>query len=777
MKENEKRRDIDQIYNILLQKEFYNELFSDLEGNKTSNGGRELIKRCPFCGKENHFYISAEKPVYHCFHCNEKGDWINYLQRIKGMDFKEAYYYLAKQAGVTLQDFDEKKYSEANRKSELLETAQEFFIKTLFNEEGKEVLNYLKEVRGYKEEEIKDMELGAYVDRKKLKKYLLEQGYKEEEINKSGLFTAGLGDTHTLAILWRSISGRALGISGRALNNSVSPKYINSVGLEKVKGFIGFERIRKGKTKDVILVEGVLDALRLNADKKTDKPAIALGGTEISKYQIQALEDAGVRYLILALDNDTAGKDGTEKLIKLLMNSNIYPSVIEFPEGIKDFDEFLTKKTHDVEFKEKLKTEAWATWLPKRIFSKYSVANPVGFRKALDECIEILSQVKKPTDRNYFIEALSKVSDLTKKDIEEELKEYNNKEKLEEETKAKLKILRNDINQAINIGDLDTIELTLEKAQKTLQERKGLVIPEPHFLNDYLEVMKETPEGLLTGFKDLDEKIRIPQGAITIIAGRPRHGKSTIMLNMMMRMIELYPNKAFYFFSYELPWDKIITMLIMSIAKKKISEFGEPNFDAYEGYIKNFEENKGTFEEIDKALNYYDKLARSGRLFIFDKAWNDRDLKKFIIQYGTKEDTGAIFVDYLQKIPLENSGSQRYIEIKQASEALREAAVTNNIPIIAGAQLRREQNSKGKANKPRLENLRESGDIEQDASLVLGIYNKKAEELDSQEGAGQNGDNSIEIIILKNRFGVMTGSIDLKFDGSIFSVDDKENIF
>lgn len=772
MKGIEKRRDIDQIYNILLQKEFYNELFSDLEGNKTSNGGRELIKRCPFCGKENHFYISTEKPVYRCFRCNESGDWINYLQRIKGMDFKEALYYLAKQAGVTLQGFDEKKYSEANRKSELLETAKEFFIKTLFNEEGKEVLNYLKEVRGYDKKEIKDMELGAYVDRKKLKKYLLEQGYKEEEINKSGLFTAGLGDTHTLAILWRSISGRALGISGRTINSDIKPKYVNSAGLEKVKGFIGFERIRKGKTENAILVEGVLDALRLNADKKTDKPAIALGGTEISKYQIQALEDAGIRYLILALDNDEAGKSNTEKLIKRLMNSNIYVSVIEFPEGIKDFDEFLTK---NISVKE-LKTEAWATWLPKRIFSKYSVTNPIGFRKALDECIEILSQIKKPIDWNYFIEALSKASDLTKKDIEDELEQFTGRQ-AEEQTKAKLKPLIDNINQAINTGDLDAIESTLEKTQDILQERKGLVIPEPHFLNDYLKVMKETPEGLLTGFKDLDKKIRIPQGAITIIAGRPRHGKSTLMLNMMVRMIEQYPNKAFYFFSYELPWDKIITMFIMSVAKEKINGFGELNFDAYEGYIKNFEKNKGNFPKIDKALKYYDELTRSGRLYIFDKAWNDKELKKFIIQYANKEDTGAIFVDYLQKIPLENAGTQRYIEIKQASEALREAAVTNNIPIIAGAQLKREQNSKGKANKPRLENLRESGDIEQDASLVLGIYNKKAEDIDSQKETEAVEDNSIEVIILKNRFGVMTGTFNLKFDGSIFSVDDQENIF
>jgi len=193
--------------------------------------------------------------------------------------------------------------------------------------------------------------------------------------------------------------------------------------------------------------------------------------------------------------------------------------------------------------------------------------------------------------------------------------------------------------------------------------------------------------------------------------------------------------------------------------------------------LKNFEKNKGTFPKIDKALKYYDELTRSGRLYIFDKAWNDKELKKFIIQYANKEDTGAIFVDYLQKIPLENAGTQRYIEIKQASEALREAAVTNNIPIIAGAQLKREQNSKGKANKPRLENLRESGDIEQDASLVLGIYNKKAEDIDSQKETEAVEDNNIEVIILKNRFGVMTGTFNLKFDGSIFSVDDQENIF
>src|ERR1035438_566169 len=93
--------DIQAIYSILLAKGYQDELFSDLSGiRKRESGGRETLVTCPFCQKENHFSYNRDRPVWKCWHCCEAGDWIGYLKRAKGLDFKDAALWLARAAGL-----------------------------------------------------------------------------------------------------------------------------------------------------------------------------------------------------------------------------------------------------------------------------------------------------------------------------------------------------------------------------------------------------------------------------------------------------------------------------------------------------------------------------------------------------------------------------------------------------------------------------------------------------------------------------------------------------
>jgi len=779
--------EIEQIYNILLAKNYQEELFS-MPTKRIEKGGRELVKDCPFCGKQAHFYVSTEKPIYHCFACNASGDWIKYLQETRGYDFREALSTLAERAGVKEEGFDEERYKERQRKASLIEEANSLFIASLSDERGKEVSKYLKDNRGYSKAEIEAMELGAYTDREGLKQFLKDKGFSEEELQSSGLFTAGLGITHTLTVLWRDASGKALGISGRTLLSDEErekkglQKYVNAAGLEKNKGFIGLERIRSKQSKDALLVEGVLDAL-LIASRGFPVPAIALGGLTISSYQQKALEDAGVTDLVVALDNDEPGQRATEKLIESLYNSRVRLYVMKLPPDIKDIDELLRKGRSF----EETKTVSWSKWLPGRLFSKYDLDSDIGYRKALDESLRYLAKIESPLERKEFTEALIDLSDLNSDAIEEEAARLREGYR-EEQAEKELQRLRSKLDGILQAHDITGAEMELQSTLETLQKKRGLEIPEPYLLSDYLRDLKETPPSLETGFKELDKLVRIPQGAITIIAGRPRHGKTTLMINMMLRMIEKYPDRRFYFYSYELPKNKLATMMLMSMAKAVIEGKGKPNFDCYEEYIKSPDEK---IKPVEAAIKKYEELTSSGRLYVIDRPLNENDLKRLIMATSERKDTGAVFIDYLQKIPLEGSASQRYVEIKQASEALRQAAVACNIPIIAGAQLGRSSApilSTGKSKKPddkhkeielkrpRLENLRESGDIEQDASLVIAIFNEEAEKQDSSGARGiyTGRSDSIELIVLKNRLGKSNSNCFVNFDGSTFSITDAD---
>lgn len=767
--------DVESVYNVLLAKGFQEELFAT-PTRRIEKNGSEIVKDCPFCGKEGHLYVSAVKPFYNCFHCQESGDWITYLQKTRGLSFIESLAFLAERAGVKIDGYDEAKHHQKSRKASLIESAQRHFIASLRRDNGREVLLYLQNVRGYSESDITSMELGAYTDREELTAVLKTEGYTEREIQESGLFTAGLGITHQLTLLWRDVAGRGIGISGRSILSGEElkakglQKYVNAAGTEKSKAFIGLEGIHKSKAKEALLVEGQLDALLVNA-RYTGMNAIALGGLTVSQYQLKALEDAGIQNLVIALDNDDAGQKATEELIKNLLNVKVRLFIAQLPEDIKDMDELLRKHRASEAL-----TIDWSRWMPRRIFDKYRIDSDIGYREAFDEAVGCLAKIGDPLDRKLYLEELATISGLDADLIKQAVSRQ--KTGGQDETEKLLLAFRKRLDAILRGKDYLTAEVDLQNTLEAIQKRRGAEIPEPYLLTDYLRDLRETPPSLETGFKGLDDLIRIPQGAITIIAGRPRHGKTTLMINLLLKMTSLYPDRRFYFYSYELPKNKLATMMIMALAKIDFDTKGTPNFDRYEEYLK----NPTGIQGIDQAVSHYDELTSSGRLYIIDRPLNEADLKQIIIKTSDRKSTGAVFVDYLQKIPLADprGAGQRYVEVKQASEALRQAAVSCNIPIIAGAQLGRsaipQHSSKPKdeLRKPRLENLRESGDIEQDASLVLAVYNEDAERQDSGDRETAKSGH-IELYVLKNRLGKTSGCCSMRFKGSTFSIDDDPN--
>jgi replicative DNA helicase len=112
------------------------------------------------------------------------------------------------------------------------------------------------------------------------------------------------------------------------------------------------------------------------------------------------------------------------------------------------------------------------------------------------------------------------------------------------------------------------------------------------------------------------------------------------------------------------------------------------------------------------------------------------------------------------------------LEIKKVSEFLLNSAKTCDIPIIVGAQLSRESSQTGEL---MLHSLRESGDLEQDANVVLGLHK---ESMGNEEDAHKNkGPVNLQVHILKNRGGLAGIKVTLGFDGRVLQVSDKRGFF
>jgi DNA primase len=282
-----------------------------------------------------HLSYNRDQPVWRCWHCGESGDWIAYLKKTKGLDFKEAVLQLAQAAGFDVSRYDQSRYHDYTCKADILETAQSLFIETLQQDAGSAVKEYLLR-RGYSETDIDVMEVGAYTSRFALQKHLKGLGFAEKKIRNSGLLTAGFGETHTLIIPWEDAAGRTVGLVGRTVlpAEQVSakgiPKYKYSAGLVKSEGLIGFTGIRGAET--IVLAEGVLDARYLNS--KGFKAA-SIGGSDLSLAQIKLLERSGAKEVLLAFDMDEAGREGTARAVDLLSRSRCRPYVVSLPRDSK----------------------------------------------------------------------------------------------------------------------------------------------------------------------------------------------------------------------------------------------------------------------------------------------------------------------------------------------------------------------------------------------------------------------------------------------------------
>jgi replicative DNA helicase len=330
-----------------------------------------------------------------------------------------------------------------------------------------------------------------------------------------------------------------------------------------------------------------------------------------------------------------------------------------------------------------------------------------------------------------------------------------------------LEIRLREVQQKVSQGDLAGAESDLAKALKESKSSRGVKLPEPYLLDDLISDLKRTPPALSSGYTWLDKIAKIPAGALTIIAGRPGQGKTTFQLNLLVNMLRLYPDKHFYFFSYEEARKAISTKIIMILAGVEIQR--ETNYGAYIHYLK---EKRGSDSRIDKAVQEYEGFTSSGRLLISDDMYRVEDLSSAIELLSKERQTGAVFIDYIQKIPIP-AQSQRYLDIKLVSEIMLKQAVSLDIPIILGAQIKRGST----AGEPSLADLREGGDIEQDANLVLSLYTDAIDKL-QEDTSGQKKQLppvvEMKVSVLKNRGG--TPGVFRKMDWTmpIYTIQKKE---
>lgn len=738
--------------------------------------GNAYTLTCPNCGKRRAFIYKGGH-VITCNRRNECGyntslwDYVaNKEQLSEGRDIIRT---LADLASYELPSLEPEAMAAIKRvevHQSKLETAQGILTAELFKPEGKPELEYLY-TRGYTDEEIKAMGLGV-VPAKSALTAMLKDRINDQDDTVPELSVSGFGDTHTLSIPYRNRRGQLIGWSVRTIT-AAEPKYKYSTGMKTGEELFNLDKWRN--LKNLTIVEAPLDALVANA--KGIPGVVACGRNKPTDKQLDSLKEQGVISVTLALDADEAGQSGTEDTIYRLAERKIASYVATYPNDIKDLDEMLARGgTINDAVMLIQNAKAGYNYLIERIHRTHSL--PSGLmtdkqqRAVINDLIELDAKLNDNLASKAIVGYLSDRLELPPEAIKQALKD-NRDTKLKAERERGYQQLQAKAGQLIKEGKYSDLEELYTEQLPSLRAKNVNTIIEPYTSEHFITDLQQRHEGYTTGFHELDEYAMIPAEALTIVAGRPSHGKTTVMLNMLFNLTTIYPTQSFYFFSYEETRSQLALKLITLMAgvqidqyknTQKVEEFFKTG-SLDDSYIKGMSGREAR-EALIKARKEYDHLVQSGRLWIVDEPMLITDLCGTIEQLASeRSNVGAVFVDYIQKIKSKFNAPTRQVEIQRISGELLDTAKRAGVALVLGAQLNRSAERSGGSKSLSLDQLRESGDIEQDAHLVLGLYNHARGAYDENpDSANTNPETTIDIKVLKNRSGVTNKVTSLTFD-------------
>jgi DNA primase catalytic core len=788
---------------------------------------------CPECNKpEAYIYFNEGSRVIQCNrqkNCNFSQSLWEYIANKKGRSSKEMTKYINELLGYEFKDFvseqagsltnannihKEQKVPEILEKvttdkpirtQEEIAEEQQFFkachqifkecLEEQDNEQVSFSLRYLKEGRGYDDKQITSFELGFFPDEDKFILLLVNAGYSKdrgEELIKQyflgilniNKYQKGYEETkNRITFTWFDTRENIVGFSTRKPSDdqNIDPKYLNNKGLGKADHL--FNLTKEAEGKNIVIVEGQLDALAgtyfaLPQEEMRNYHFVAISGNNISERQVACLKALNCGRVILLLDNDEAGRKGAIQTAEKLIAAGISPDIATMPKDCecKDIDELIRKYKDDIDG-EYPDLKEILDYAPKyeiavdadKPVEKQEMSDKNTKEKLHPKILELLEEIKKSQEINREDKEILDIHKFRIKcyEIEKLILEDNiNEDRTSKE--SNLKALSNILNNINKYNDLLTTDYDNDQ---------------PFTWGKYVQTIKNNPVGLKTGFSSLDKYVTIQSSSLAFIAGRPSHGKTTMMLNILRNMVIANPDKVFLFYSYEEEEKTILSKIILihtefNEGTKQEVEKKYPNksyLEIVELEIGKYDGTDRMVEAIYRSKKEVEEWIYEKRLQILDRKPSVESLTSAIIercmacsnslkadsyeqkpQAEIKKEVAAVFIDYVQKLTTEEERVNRQQEIQRICNILLSTTQDKRVKaaFILGTQANREAKSSDTFN---LHNMKDAGDIEQDANLVLGVWNPLAAQMQMLQSAIDQAEMTVQIL---NTF-CKEGEIDL----------------
>ena len=320
------------------------------------------------------------------------------------------------------------------------------------------------------------------------------------------------------------------------------------------------------------------------------------------------------------------------------------------------------------------------------------------------------------------------------------------------EEKSILRSLIKTANELIEIGydQNEEVEILMDNAEKKIfdlmqrKSQKGYSSIRDILVDSFTELeqlynQKQHITGVASGFIDLDNKTAgFHNSDLVLIAARPAMGKTAFALNIAT-YAAVSANTPVVVFSLEMSKEQCANRILCSQAMVDSEKVAKGDI---------------TDEDWSKLAIASGELSESAGIFIDDSAGiNIAEIRAKCRKLKLEKNIGMVVIDYLQLIQGSGNTKSREQEIAEISRSLKILAKEINVPVLALSQLSRAPEARPD-HRPMLQDLRESGSIEQDADIVMFLYR------DDYYNPETEAKNIAEVIIAKHRAGP-TGTVEL----------------
>ncbi len=393
------------------------------------------------------FMVSPAKQIWKDFSSGKGGTVITFLMEHEKYSYPEAIKYIANKYNIEVEETErtQEQISQDNEKESLFlvsDFAKNYFIKNLFEEEGKTVaLSYLKE-RNFNDEIIQKFEIGYSVNVKdNFSKAAIRAGYKLNFLEKTGLTIVKENENidrfrGRVVFPIRSMSGRILGFGGRILGSSKNiAKYINSpesLIYQKSKVLYGIFESKQSivKNDNCFLVEGYTDVIKMHQCGISN--VVSSSGTALTENQIRLINRL-TKNITVVFDGDAAGSRAALRGIDLILEQGMNVKICNLPEG-DDPDSFVSNKNlEEVQSYLNKNTKDFIVYKASLLLDN-SENDPVKKAAVIRDMVESISKISDYIKRELYIKECSSIMNISEQVLYSTLaqivkKDFNNLKK------------------------------------------------------------------------------------------------------------------------------------------------------------------------------------------------------------------------------------------------------------------------------------------------------------------------------------------------------------